>query len=1285
MTSATSETLIKLQKQFAAQLPGKLELIRATFLRLDPAAWQTAEAEVLLRLLHGLTGSAGTFGMHTVSNAARALETLLSTLLKSNTTPTTVEWQAIGAELEHLNLLARSQLQSDAPSLKQPHTAPRLYRSPLVYLVEDDNEQAEHLQQALQNDSYRVQVFTNPAEFRASCVAEGNERPAAVIMDMVFAEGDNAGAIMLAELRAQHTRCPPVIFVSVRDDLPSRLAAFRAGACRYLVKPLQTDHLIDLLDSLTGRQPAQPYRVLMVDDDPLLLEMQAEVLRAAGMEVVTLTQPLLVIDLLNEFAPDVAVLDVYMPDASGPEIAAILRERDEQLHLPILFLSAETDMTQQLLALNLGGDDFLVKPVQPDHLIEAVTARARRARQNTAIRQRLETNLYEREREHLALNQHAIVSVTDRAGNITYINDKFCEISGYSRDELLGHNHRVLKSGEHPQEFYAELWHTIAGGKVWQGEICNRRKDGSLYWVESTITPFLGSDSKPYQYVSIRTDITPLKKNELRLRLQSSAMESSVDGILIADARATDMPLIYVNPAFERITGYAAAEVLGQNCRFLQGDDHAQPELEKIRAAFREQRASSVLLRNYRKTGELFWNDLTLSPVRNADGEVTHYIGICNDVTGRKRIEQDAEASKERLRRGQLYANIGTWDWNIQSGKLYWTERIAPLFGYPTGELATTYDNFLAAIHPDDRQAVMDAVNAAVERDVPYEIEHRVVWPDGTVRWLQERGGVKRDVDGKPMQMLGVVQDIDDRKRAQVALAEHESELREAQRLARLGSWSADISNGKLAWSDEIYNIFGRDQKTYQPDLTAYYRDIVHPDDVENVRREEQAAYLSDRLHKIDHRFTHVDGSARWVHVEGRAMRDNLGNVIRLVGTVQDITERKLTEQALINAREEAERANAAKSEFLSSMSHELRTPMNAILGFGQLLQYDDTLTAEQQDNVGEIVKAGDHLLELINEVLDLAKVESGSIDLSLEPVEVCAIVEECLSLVSTLAARRDIKISHNGLKGTAVRADRMRLRQVLLNLLSNAIKYNREGGSVMIEVQTEGTDRLRINVTDTGLGIPAKRLAEVFQPFNRLDAEISNIEGTGIGLTITRRIVELMGGSVDVESEVGVGSTFWIELPMETMNEQEKQSATGKHVILAQLNDEAQHTVLYIEDNPSNIRLMAQILGRRKHIHLLTAHTPELGIELALARHPELILLDINMPGMDGFQVLSVLKAEASLQNIAVIAVTANAMSRDIGSGLAAGFSDYLTKPIDVPLLHGLLDKHLKIHPTGN
>ncbi len=622
----------------------------------------------------------------------------------------------------------------------------------------------------------------------------------------------------------------------------------------------------------------------------------------------------------------------------------------------------------------------------------------------------------------LAIDEHAIVSTTDDKGNITSINDRFCAISGYSRDELMGQNHRMLKSGEHSPKFYEDLWQTITNGTPWHGEIKNARKDGSIYWVKATIVPFLNEQGKPFQYISIRTDITE-----------------------------------------------------------------------------------------------------------------------------RRNMEDALGKFERRFRMSQYFANIGTWDWNIQSGELHWSERISVLFGGEEGVLETSYDNFLNAIHPDDRQMVVDAVNGCVKNDAIYNIEHRVVWPDETVHWLHESGNVVRDADGTPLSMLGVV---------------------------------------------------------------------------------------------------------------------------------QDVTNRRQAEEDLRHTKQEAEVANQAKSEFLSSMSHELRTPMNAILGFTQMLQFNpkEPLTETQNSSVDIILQGGNHLLELINQVLELSKIEAGHLSLNVDHIPARDVIDESLNMIVARADMDGIAIIDQiGSTDLPVLwTDKTRLTQVLLNLFSNAVKYNRENGTVTLTCQELPDQILRISVADTGFGIPTEKQDDLFKPFERLGLEAGTIEGTGIGLTITKQIIELLGGHIGFESEVGKGSTFWIDVPMSEKQDNETvhleiAKSTGK--IFKKLGEEgSQYSILYVEDNPANMQLMEMIIGRIGNTRLLTARNAELGLDLAKSEHPDLILMDINLPGMNGIEALMQLQNMEETKNIPVIAITAAAIPKDVEAGVKAGFRDYITKPINVP-----------------
>ena len=383
-------------------------------------------------------------------------------------------------------------------------------------------------------------------------------------------------------------------------------------------------------------------------------------------------------------------------------------------------------------------------------------------------------------------------------------------------------------------------------------------------------------------------------------------------------------------------------------------------------------------------------------------------------------------------------------------------------------------------------------------------------------------------------------------------------------------------------------------------------------------------------------------------------------------------------------ATQAAESANQAKSEFLSSMSHELRTPLNAIIGFGQLLTSDAmSPTPEQKKTFTEhILRAGRHLLELINEILNLAQIESGHLSLSLEPVSLQEILEDCHTMIEPLGDQRGIRTLFPTACGLSVMADRTRLKQVLLNLLSNAIKYNRDMGAVVVDCTSAGPDRVRVSVQDTGMGLSEAQLELLFQPFNRLGQEAGAQEGTGIGLVVTKHLIESMGGEIGVTSTVGMGSIFWIELratePVSAISHNDVLTAMAPAEIAPKHHQT--YTVLYVEDNPESLKLVEQILSTRPDIRLLSAPDGRLGVELARVHLPDVILMDNNLPNLDGASAQAILRDDPKTRHIPVIALTANAMPRSINQGLAAGFFRYITKPINIKELLEAINAGLEV-----
>jgi len=426
---------------------------------------------------------------------------------------------------------------------------------------------------------------------------------------------------------------------------------------------------------------------------------------------------------------------------------------------------------------------------------------------------------------------------------------------------------------------------------------------------------------------------------------------------------------------------------------------------------------------------------------------------------------------------------------------------------------------------------------------------------------------------------------------------------------------------------------------------------------------------------------TRKDGSTFWANVVFTAIRDPAGNARGFAKLTRDLTERRLVEQTLTLAKGTAEKANLAKSEFLSSMSHELRSPLNAILGFAQLMESDATPpTPSQKTSIDEILRAGWYLLQLINEILDLAQIESGKLSLSPEPTSLAEVILECQAMVEPQAQARGITMTFPPFEVPCwVAADRTRLKQVLINLLSNAVKYNKAGGTVVIDCEGSTAERVRLNVRDTGAGLTPEQLTQLFQPFNRLGQERGAEQGTGIGLVMSKRLVELMGGVLGVDSSVGVGSVFWWELaaaaPPKLDLKPAQPEAAGRAAAQA---GAPVRTLLYVEDNPANLKLIEQLMTRRPTIRLLTAVDGNQGIQLALAHQPDVILMDINLPGISGIEALKILRDDPATARIPIVALSANAMPRDIERGIAAGFFSYLTKPIKVNEFMAALDAAL-------
>ena len=875
------------------------------------------------------------------------------------------------------------------------------------------------------------------------------------------------------------------------------------------------------------------------------------------------------------------------------------------------------------------------------------------------------------------------IIATDVEGSITYMNAAAENTYGWPAATAVGRNIMEVTVPDVSQSQATDIMGQLNNGRPWSGEFAVQHSSGRIFIAEVHDTPILDSAGKLIGIIGVSSDISlrvqteqSLLQSEERYRTLFNSIDEGfclIEMIYDEYDNPIDWRYLEVNPVFERQTGLH--DTVGKRIRELA------PNMEAYWFNIYGEVARTgepIRLQNEVKALSERWFDLYAFRI----GEPGSYkvAVLFKDITETKKWQETTQATSQYAR-SLLEASLDPLVTISADGKITDVNEASEIAtGVPREQLiGTDFSDYFT--NPEEaRIGYRRVFSEGLVRDYPLAIRHT----SGRIIDVLYNASVYRDDDGKVLGVFAAARDVTLQKQA----SRYARSLLEAS-LDPLVTISADGKITDVNEASEIATGVPREQ-LIGTDFSDYF---TNP---EEARIGYRRVFSEGLVRDYPLAIRHTSGRIIDVLYNASVYRDDDGKVLGVFAAARDVTERNRLDQVLHDKNLQlqrativAEAANLAKSNFLSSMSHEIRTPLNAVLGFAQLIEIGTPPpTPSQTESLNQILKGGWYLLELINEILDLAQIESGKASLSREAVSLADVLLECQSMISPQADQRGIVMDFPSFATSYfIHADRMRIKQVLLNLLSNAIKYNKLGGSVRVTTEhiPGSTVSLRINVIDSGEGLSPEQLSQLFQPFNRLGKEAGLEQGTGIGLVVTKRLVELMGGSIGVVSSVETGSTFWVEL---ALTDPPQLAANGLAITtLSRANiapETMERSVLYVEDNPANLALIERLVSGRPDLHLVTAVDGYSGIERARACLPQVILMDINLPGISGLDALRILRADPATAHIPIIAISANAMPHEIKSCLDAGFFDYITKPIKVNLFLDTLDKALDFAKMG-
>ena len=926
-----------------------------------------------------------------------------------------------------------------------------------------------------------------------------------------------------------------------------------------------------------------------------------------------------------------------------------------------------------------------------------------------------------RENEALmaVIDQHSLVSIADYRGNITYVNDMFCKVSGYTRDELLGSNHRVVKSNQHDGAFWEAMWRTISSGYTWRDTVCNRARDGSLYWVDAVISPFFDDAGNIEKYVSIRSDVTLARKVQEELANEREHLNAILHGT-DAGTWEWDVPSgrVVINSRWAEIVGYTLAdlgEVSVDTWSHLCHPDDLLLAKELLRQHFSGTLKSySCEIRMRHREGHWVWvlsNGKASAWV--APGQPRWVSGTHLDITMQKKLQSELHQNNQVMQ--SILANIpvalSVFDSELQL--IARNDKFLELLEFPTWLFEGTGTSFESLIRYNATRGEYGA------GDVDHAIQYIIERARDTTPHQFERvrpNGQALEVRGAPMPGGGFITtyaDISERKQAEAEIQRSTGLLQSVLDAAS----EVSVVSMDMGAVVTLFNKGAERMLGYAAADVVGHQTLPHffgPSELQarGASMSAQLGYPVSGLDVLIHEsvlgkrtewnYVHKNGHQFSAALVVTAMTDNAGRRIGYLAVSHDITQEKDNEQALLMAVELAEQAALSKGQFLANMSHEIRTPMNAVLGMLTLLQ-GTALDERQRDYTSKTESAARSLLGLLNDILDYSKAEAGKMQLDPHPFAVDALLRDLAVILSANIAARAIRLRFDvdaNLPAVLV-GDALRLQQILINLGGNAIKFTTQG-EVVVSLQqlartAEGV-QLRIQVKDSGIGIDPANQQRIFSGFSQAEASTTRrFGGSGLGLSICRRLVELMGGELKLDSALGQGSRFYFDITLAIASDTERASLAAADAPSAEVPADAAQAphqtagsptaspqrlaglrLLVVEDNLVNQQVAKELL-RAEGALITLAGNGQLGVEAVAAADPpfDAVLMDLQMPVMDGYTAARTIRSKLRMPDLPIIAITANAMASDREACLAAGMDEHIGKPFDLPRLVALLQRY--------